>query len=204
MGANCIKDVRELFFFSENEMEPESYTCKKCMHGIGDQASWLEAKLNDGIKNISNENRDIMRRLTEVKILIEKGENEDSKCGERQKQLKESMKDLKINPAIYHGGDLEGKAVQKLLDCARDKSYTILKCVADKTELHGKFKRALTTLHEVSDIFKSKIEFFNEKEIEIVKTLCENWGRNWPIDFPHLNLTPKGHDLHVLQGRRKG
>ena len=105
------------------------------------------------------------------------------------------MKNLKINPAIYHGGDLEGKAVQKLLDCARDKSFTILKCVADKMELHEKFERALTTLHEVSDIFKSKIEFFSEDEIEVVKTLCENWGRNWPIDFPHLNLTPKGHDL---------
>ena len=29
----------------------------------------------------------------------------------------------------------------------------------------------------------------------MVKTLCENWGQNWPIDFPNLNITPKGHDL---------
>ena len=66
---------------------------------------------------------------------------------------------MKINPAIYH----EGKAVQKMLDCARDGSFIILQCVSDEIELHGKFKRALTTLHEVSDIFKSKIENFRPK-----------------------------------------
>ena len=65
---------------------------------------------------------------------------------------------MKINPAIYHVGDLAGKAVQQMLDCARDGSFIILQWGSDKIELHGKFKRALTTLHEVSDIFKSKIE----------------------------------------------
>ena len=144
---------------------------------------------------VTDENRDIMIRLTEIKIQIEKIENEDMKCGERENRLKESMKKMKINPAIYHGGDLEGKAIQKMLDCARDKSFTILQCVSDQIELYEKFQRALTTLHEVSDIFKSNIEYFNDEEVEIVKTLCENWGKNWPIDFPNLNLTPKGHDL---------
>ena len=32
-------------------------------------------------------------------------------------------------------------------------------------------------------------------KLKIVRTLCENWGRNWPFDFSNLNLTPKGHDL---------
>ena len=106
-------------------MEPEMYICKKCIQGVGGK-SWLEESLKDGIKLVSNDNREIMRRLTEIKIEIEKVENEDSKCGERQKQLKNSMKTLKINPAIYHGGDLEGKAVQNLLNCARDQSFIIL------------------------------------------------------------------------------
>ena len=105
------------------------------------------------------------------------------------------MMPMDSNPAIYHGGDLEGKAVQKMLDCARDYSFTILHCLSDMTDLHKRFERALTTLHEVSDIFKSKIEHFDDDEIEIVRTLCENWGKNWPLDFPNLNLTPKGHDL---------
>ena len=82
-----------------------------------------------------------------------------------------------------------------MLECARDGSFIILQCVSDEIELHGQFKRALTTLYEVSDIFKSKIENFSEDEIEVVKNLCENWGKHWPIDFPHLNITPKGHDL---------
>ena len=99
---------------------------------------------------VTDEHRDIMIRLTEIKIQIEKIENEDLKCGERENRLKESMKKMKINPAIYHGGDLEGKAIQKMLDCARDKSFTILQCVSDQIEHHEKFQRALTTLHEVS------------------------------------------------------
>ena len=32
----------------------------------------------------------------------------------------------------------------------------------DKEKLHSKFKRALTTLQEVSDLFKSKIEHFDD------------------------------------------
>ena len=123
-----------------------------------DGSEWLEQVIKDGIKKVSDDSRDIMRRLTEINIQIEKEEHEESKCGERQKKLKESMKKLKINPAIYHGGDFEGKAIQKMLDCARDKTFTLLQCVSDKPELNKKFKKALTTLHEVSDIFKSKIE----------------------------------------------
>ena len=73
------------------------------------------------------------------------------------------MTNLKIN------SDSE----RKLLDCERDKSFTILKCVADKMKLHAKFECALTTLHKVSDIFKCRIDFFSEDEIEVVKTLCK-------------------------------
>ena len=67
------------------------------------------------------------------------------------------MTNLKIN------SDSE----RKLLDCETDKSFTILKWVADKMKLHA-FECALTTLHKVSDIFKCRIDFFSE---EVVKTL---------------------------------
>ena len=40
------------------------------------------------------------------------------------------------------------------------------------------------------------IKHFNKgQEIESVKLLCEKWGEHWTVDFPHLNMTPKGHDL---------
>ena len=28
-----------------------------------------------------------------------------------------------------------------------------------------------------------------------MRKICERWGENWIKDFPHLNITPKGHDL---------
>ena len=193
-GCNVHKRCEGIVHVPQDYLEPECYICNKCR--IGKEGSeWLEQMIKDGIKELSDDSREIMRRLTEIKIQIEKEEHEESKCGERQKKLKESMKQMKINPAIYHGGDFEGKAIQKMLDCARDKTFTILQCVSDKVEVHERFKKALTTLHEVSDIFKSKIEYFSDEDIKVVKVLCEKWGENWPIDFPNLNITPKGHDL---------
>ena len=193
-GCNVHKRCEGIIHVPQDYLEPECFICNKCR--IGKEGSaWLEQITKDGIKELSNESREIMRRLTEINIQIEKEENEESKCGERQRKLKESMKEMKINPAIYHGGDFEGKAIQKMLDCARDKTFTILQCVSDKPKVHERFEKALTTLHEVSDIFKSKIEYFSNEEIKVVKDLCEKWGENWPVDFPNLNLTPKGHDL---------
>ena len=187
-GCKVHNRCEGIVYVPANYIEPETYTCKKCTFGNGGN-EWLEKSLIEGISLVADENLEIMRKLTEIKIQIEKAENEDIKCGERENKLKESMNEMKINPAIYHGGDLEGKAVQKMLDCARDHSFTILRCLSDKTDLHKRFERALTTLHEVSDIFKSKIESFDEAEIEIVRTLCENWGRNWPFDFSNLTLS---------------
>ena len=127
---------------------------------------------------------------------VEKLEEEDSKCGPRQRKLKLAMKMLKINPARYHGGDFEGKSIQEMLNCSRDGKFELLDCISDKEELHAKFKRALKILQQVSDIFKTTDKaFFDDEDVEKVKHLCEAWGRHWPIDFPNLNITPKGHDL---------
>ena len=82
---------------------------------------------------------------------IEQMEEVDSKCGARQRKLKEEMHILKINPARYHGGDFEGKSIQELLNCVRNNKFSILECISDKEELVGKFKWALTQLREVSD-----------------------------------------------------
>ena len=69
----------------------EAYICKTCRLGEGGR-EWLEKAIEDGITQIKNENFEIMRRLTEIKMRIEKLENEDSKCGTRQTKLKESLK----------------------------------------------------------------------------------------------------------------
>ena len=63
--------------------------------------------------------------------------------------------------------------------------------MSDKQEVYLKFNRALTTLKEVSNLLKSKIEHFNDDQMKSVKEVCENWGKNWPDDFPHLNFTPR-------------
>ena len=39
------------------------------------------------------------------------------------------------------------------------------------------------------------MENCNDDQIKAVKEICEKWRENWPINFLHLNLTPKGHNL---------
>ena len=81
-----------------NYIEPETYTCKKCTFGNGGN-EWLEKSLIKGISLVADENLDIMRKLTEIKIQIEKAENEDIKCGERENKLKDSMNEMNTSLA---------------------------------------------------------------------------------------------------------
>ena len=93
-GCNVHKRCEGIIHVPQDYLEPECSNCNKCR--IGKEGSaWLEQITKDGIKELSNGNREIMRRLTEIKIQIEKEENEESKCGERQIKLKESMKQMK-------------------------------------------------------------------------------------------------------------
>ena len=83
-------------------------------------------------------------------------------------------KSLNINPAKYHGGDLEGKASQELLGCAKNKSFSILKCIKDKPIERAKFERALTNLYQINEILKNKdIDYFDDEDVENVRLVCE-------------------------------
>ena len=177
---------------------PENYLCKTCETESGNE-SWLEEMLLDAKLNLTVNIGKLERDLTENRMRIEKLELEDSKSGPRQNILKDSAKRLNINPARYHGGAMEGKSVQEMLKCARDKSFSILKCIEDKTEEKEKFERGLTTLQQVSDVLKNKhIDHFDDEDLMTIRNICEGWGRNWPKDFQHLNLTPKGHVLSFV------
>ena len=63
-----------------------------------DGSEWLEQVIKDGIKKVSDDSRDIMRRLTEINIQIEKEEHEESKCGERQKKVEGKYEEVENQP----------------------------------------------------------------------------------------------------------
>jgi len=62
-------------------------------------------------------------------------------------------------------------------------------------ELYDKFKIALKILQQVSDLCKTSRPDYNDDQISQIQSLCEQWGQHWHLAFPHLNITPKGHDL---------
>ena len=35
---------------------------------------------------------------------------------------------------------------------------------------------------------------YDDEDVATIKGFCEEWGRNWQIDFQR-NLTPKAHDM---------
>ena len=76
--------------------------------------------------------------------------------------------------------------------------YELLDCIKDKPKLFEKFKRAISTLQEVSDSLRRSWDEFDDDEIEIVQKICTRWGEHWTKDFPHLNITPKAHDLILV------
>ena len=42
------------------------------------------------------------------------------------------------------------------------------------------------------------LEELDNEDIKINKYLCEEWGEFWPVEFPHRNITPKGHILSFV------
>ena len=74
-----------------------------------------------------------------------------------------------------------------------------MKCIKDKPIQKAKFERALTNLQQVNDLLKNKeIDHFDDEDVVAVRSICEKWGKDFPFDFPHLNLTPKGHILSFV------
>ena len=189
----CVIHLRcEGLIFLDGEELPENYTCKSCTSGNGNK-EWLDLSIENGIQTFTHEIQKISVRLTQLKMKIEMIEEDE--YGAREKKLMEACKKLNLNPARYHGGDFEGKAIQRMLDCARNGKYELLDCIKDKPKLFEKFKRAISTLQEVSDSLRRSWDEFDDDEIEIVQKICTRWGEHWTKDFPHLNITPKAHDL---------
>jgi hypothetical protein len=193
-GCHLHVRCEGLILIKDDENLPEDFECEGCKTGTRNK-DWLKDRLEQNHENLDHVTHELNVEETKLAMKISKLEEFDSKIGPRQRKLKESMKIMKLNPAKYHGGDFEGKAIQELLECVRNKSFEIIECIADKPELYAKFKRAFTTLREVSDTLRLIKHFNKGQEIESVKLLCEKWGEHWTVDFPHLNMTPKGHDL---------
>ena len=173
---------------------PENYVCEECQTGATNK-HWLEEKINERKNSFNEEVEKLKDEHNHITMKIEHIEEDESKVGPRQRRLKESCKNLGLNPARYHGGDFEGKAVQTMLDCARKPyRFELLDCLFDKPEEKEKYVRALTTLAKVSDVLKTPMPNFDDEDVKTITKFCEEWGHNWLEDFKK-NLTPKGHDL---------
>ena len=196
----CAIHVRceGIALIEKDEEMPENYECGKCKNKVGNKA-WLEKTLQEKCKELITLKCNLNRRITSQKAEIDFAENMETELsGPKQKLLKEAMKELG-DVARYHGGDLQGKQVQKLLDNARNEAeYKLLECVSDDKETHDKFKKAIKILADISDAIKMPIEEFDEEDIKMIKHLCEQWGEFWPKHFPHRNITPKGHITSIV------
>jgi hypothetical protein len=183
---------------NDDEEMPVDYKCVKCENGQSNKM-WIEEALKKKYMELVTRKGTLSKMITVKKADIDLYENiEEEFSGPNQRQLKEAMKELG-DIARYHGGDLQGKQVQKLLDNARgDAEYKLLECIAEDKTKHEKFKKAIKILADISDALKMPLEEFDGDDIKMIRELCEEWGKFWPKEFSHRNITPKGHILSFV------
>ena len=178
----------------ENEELPDDYQCKQCETNRPN-GEWIEESLKVKNREFTKTQTSLNVQITSLTADIAHNERlEESGSGPRQKQLKAALKKLG-DIARYHGGALQGKQTQKVLDCTRDGSFEVLDCIKDLEELHLKYSTALSCLADVSDALRYSGEDFDDEGVQNVKDFCEEWGKIWPVLFPNRNITPKGHIL---------
>ena len=119
---------------------------------------------------------------------------EESESGPRQKQLNAALKKLG-DVARYHGGALQGKQAQKVLDCNRDGPFEVLDCINDLEELHSKYSTALSCLADVSDALRDGFKKSNGNLSYALKTKKRHYlgifpQRRAPPPAPPLLGTP--------------
>ena len=188
-GLGLTEEVLEL---------AHEYECVKCKKGLGNRR-WIQEALEKRIMELCTVKSNLSTKLTNNKAKINIHENIEAECiGPKQRQLKEAMKVLG-DVARYHGGDLQGKQVQKLLDNARGEAeFKLLECISDDEVLHSKFKNGITILANISDALKMPLETFDDQDVKVIGDMCKEWGKFWPVEFPHRNITPKGHIMSFV------
>ena len=186
-----------LVLMEEGEEVELGYECVKCRTNR-ENSEWIEDALGAKNLELSNMQNRILVRMTSVKSEIDHHEHiEETISGPKQRMLKGAM--LRLGDiARYHGGDMQGKQVQKMLDDARDEKFETLKCVEDDAEIHEKFKNGLTILANISDALRIPDEKFDDHGLDMIKQICEDWGKLWPESFTERNITPKGHILSFV------
>ena len=182
---------------NEDENIPENFEFRNCVENT-DNIEWIEETLEKENNKLKTLHGNIKNRIVSVKAKIEHHEHiEDLFSGPRQRELKEALKVLG-DVARYHGGNLQGKQVQKLFDDARSNEFNLFSCIKDDKEAHDRFATAVKTLANASDALKLPMEEFDEDDIKGITSICEHWGKKWPVDFPHKSITPKGHILSYV------
>ena len=94
---------------------PTEYVYKKCTIGQGNESGWRTQCMKI-IKHLKEKVDDLKHKHNGIEMELETFKEQESAMGPRNRKLKDACKKFGINPAIYHGGDLEGKSIQKLLN----------------------------------------------------------------------------------------
>ena len=189
-----------IVLIEEGQQVELGYECLRCRNKK-ENSQWLQDVLKDKNAELTAMQHDVIVRMTSVKSEIDHHEHiEQTISGPRQRMLKEAM--LKLGDiARYHGGDMQGKQVQKMLDDARTKKFEVLKCVEDDENIHKKFAQSLSILANISDALRLPDDKFDDHSVEMITEICHEWGSLWPTSFKERNITPKGHILSFVLPR---
>lgn len=132
--------------------------------------------------------------------------------GKRLQTCYLSMKELGTKEGSYHGGDLNGKDMEKILKHVLSnqnfEDNKLLDCISDDKQ--KSYHRLYTILANCWNILRHPPNAgpgtkMGDEELESAIYWCEAWARELPLLFPERNLTRKGHCLssHITETLRK-
>lgn len=189
-------------------VEDAEYFCNKCQglteeHIRTKMLAECEA-LDYNVKRLDAEAQNLMVEKTYLEHEMQRN------AGKHEKEYYASLKNLNTTEASYHGGALNGKDCEKVLENAH-KAETVNDCIAVASivkEMPERAKNYLTLFKILANVWMTlriNNNSIDDEDLEELVNHCEAWSKKLPVLFPDRNITRKGHTLsfHVPQYLKK-
>ena len=80
--------------------------------------------------------------------------------------------------------------MQNFLEYGKKENWILTEAMKEDPEIEEKYKTA-----KIDTKLKQENDNISDDKVEVIKSLCEDWGHIWPKHFNSQNVTPKLHWL---------
>ena len=177
------------------DLLPE-YICLKCQ-GKGNRGEIIKIRISE-IENAQQNFRS--QKQTASENYSRYKEIAYANIGPREQSLNLVLKELNVHRQAYHGNVFVGNHC-KIINKNYDKLVAV---ISDKPEFHLRYSNVFDVFSKCQPLLLAK-RFLSDQEINLVETLCHDFGDAFHNCFPEKGIIPKIHEyiFHVPKFVRK-